>query len=175
MYLLQLFTDLHPVFTKNYLHHVHSNKILICEVHNVAQHTVETLRDPSIQTPLADSLYNSLFTDENQNVHALFNLKGSLHSITLNAKVGTRGNSLHKIKESLLKAKNKILECMAYNIASQNENGTLAGLINAFDLSSMEEYDSRAQKIFQLFDLYGLDTDHERDEWYGMKFTLKNV
>ena len=113
--MLQLFTDLHLVFTKNYLHCVDSDKILICEVHNATHHTAETLRDPSIQTLLADSLYNSLFTDKNQNVHALLNLKGSLHSITLNAKVGTRGNSLHKIKESLLKAKNKILECMAYN------------------------------------------------------------
>ena len=149
--MLQLFTDLHLVFTKNYLHCVDSDKILICEVHNATHHTAETLRDPSIQTLLADSLYNSLFTDKNQNVHALLNLKGSLHSITLNAKVGTRGNSLHKIKESLLKAKNKILECMAYNIASQNENGTLAGLMSAFDLSSIKEYDSHAQKISQLF------------------------
>ena len=175
VYLLQLFTDLHLVFTKNCLHRVDSNKILICEVHNVAQHTAETLRDPSIQTTLADSLYNSLFTDENQNVYALFNFKGSLHSITLNVKVGTRGNSLHKIKESLLKAKNEILECMAYNIASQNENGTLAGPMSAFDLSSIKEYDSHAQKISQLFYLYGLDRDHEANEWYDfkVKFTLK--
>ena len=36
---------------------------------------------------------------------------------------------------------------MAYNIASQNENGAFAGLMSAFHLSSMEEYDSRAQKI----------------------------
>ena len=66
---------------------------------------------------------------------------------------------------------------MAYNIASQNENGALAGLMSAFDLPSMEEYDSRAQKISQFFDLYGLDTDHEADEWYGFKVKLlwKNV
>ena len=61
---------------------------------------------------------------------------------------------------------------MAYNIASQNENGALAGLMSAFDLPSMEEYDSRAQKISQFFDLYGLDTDHEADEWYGFKVKL---
>ena len=172
VYLLQLFTDLHPVFTKNYPHCVERDKILIGEVHNITQHTAEILRDPSIKKLLANSLYNNLRTDENQNVHALFNLKGSLQSITLNAKVGTRGNNLHKTKESLLRAKNEILECMAYNIASQNENGTLASLMSAFNLSSMEEYDSHAQKISQLFYLYGLDTDHEADEWYRFKVKL---
>ena len=47
--------------------------------------------------------------------------------------------------------------------------------MSTFDLSSMEEYDSCAPKISQLFDLYGLDTDHEGDQWYGfkVKFTLK--
>ena len=50
-----------------------------------------------------------MFTYENQNVHETFNLKGSHHSIMLNSKVGTPGNDLHKIKESLLKAKNEIL------------------------------------------------------------------
>ena len=39
-----VFTDLQSIFSKIYLHCVDIDKILICEVHNGAQHRAETLR-----------------------------------------------------------------------------------------------------------------------------------
>lgn len=45
VYLFQLFEDLNPVFKTNCLYQVDNNKILICEMNNIAQDTAETLRD----------------------------------------------------------------------------------------------------------------------------------
>ena len=62
-----VFTDLQSIFSKIYLHCVDIDKILICEVHNGAQHTAETLR-----TQVSRHCLLTHYTTkcENQNVHA---------------------------------------------------------------------------------------------------------
>ena len=53
-------------------------------------------------------------------------MKDAVHIVTLNSKV-TRGVTLDKVKEKLVKSKMEILQCMADNILSLNGNdGSLA-------------------------------------------------
>ena len=77
VYLLQLFSDLHPVFPNRYLHQIDSDNVLICEVHCVAYGTASLLLHESLFTPLADALYNSLAEDQHGNITAEFDIKGS--------------------------------------------------------------------------------------------------
>ena len=56
IYLIQLFTDIHPVFANNYLHKVDSDKLLVCEAYSVAQKTATILKDPALETLKADEI-----------------------------------------------------------------------------------------------------------------------
>ena len=46
LFCLELFADFHPVFSNQYLHCVDSDRILSCEVYDVAQVTAKKLIDP---------------------------------------------------------------------------------------------------------------------------------
>ena len=93
MYLLQLFADLHPVFTKKYLQFVDSDKILACETSVVAKKTAtKRLDNQNLQTPKADALVESLSVDSNQTIFVEFEVKGHKHKAILNAKLSSRGN-----------------------------------------------------------------------------------
>ena len=168
IYLLQLFADLHPVFADSYLHHVDSDDILVCKVYEVAQQTTKELTDPELSNPLADSLFNSLSADLNNNIKAEFIVNNNNHSITLNTKV-TRHNTLNKMKSDLLKKKQQILQCMATNVIMQHEADSLMALMSAFNLESDEDYESRVTKVSALHGLYGTNTDHQLEDWCGFK------
>ena len=114
VYLIQLFADLQCIFTDSYLHRVDSDSVLICETYNVAQKTVQTLLNEELKTPNADALLEGLHSDRNQNIMADIKMKDAVHTVTLNSKV-TRGVTLDKVKEKLVKSKMEILQCMADN------------------------------------------------------------
>ena len=169
VYLIQLFADLQCIFTDSYLHHVDSDSVLICETYNVAQKTVQTLLNEELKTPNADALLEGLHSDRNQNIMADIKMKDAVHTVTLNSKV-TRGVTLDKVKEKLVKSKMEILQCMDDNILSLNDNnGSLAELMSAFDLSSEEDYEARASKVMSPYDVYCQDRVHDLEEWNGFK------
>ena len=88
-------------------------------------------------------------------------MKDAVHTVTLNSKV-TRGVTLDKVKEKLVKSKMEILQCMADNILSLNDNnGSLAELMSAFNLSSEEDYEARVSKVMSLYDVYCQDRVHD--------------
>ena len=169
VYLIQLFADLQCIFTDSYLHRVDSDSVLICETYNVAQKTVQTLLNEELKTPNADALLEGLHSDRNQNIMADIKMKDAVHTVTLNSKV-TRGVTLDKVKEKLVKSKMEILQCMADNILSLNGNdGSLAELMSAFDLSSEEDYEARASKVMSPYDVYCQDRVHDLEEWNRFK------
>ena len=169
VYLIQLFADLQCIFTDSYLHRVDSDSVLICETYNVAQKTVQTLLNEELKTPNADALLEGLHSDRNQNIMADIKMKDAVHTVMLNSKV-TRGVTLDKVKEKLVKSKMEIFQCMADNILSLNGNdGSLAELMSAFDLSSEEDYEARASKVMSLYDVYCQDRIHDLEEWNGFK------
>ena len=51
LFTLELFADLHSVLANQYLHVVDSDKILSCEVYNVAHKTAEILISSTLKTP----------------------------------------------------------------------------------------------------------------------------
>ena len=96
-------------------------------------------------------------------------MKDVMHTVTLNSKV-TRGVTLDKVKEKLVKSEMEILQCMADNILSLNSNDvSLAELMIAFDLSSEEDYVARASKVMSLYDVYCQERVHNLEEWNGFK------
>ena len=48
-------------------------------------------------------------------------------------------------------------------------NGSLAELMSAFDLSSEEDYEARASKVMSLYDVYCQDIVHDLEEWNSFK------
>ena len=165
--MLQLFADLHGISANQYLPHVDTDNILICEVHHIAKKTTGRLGSADLKTKRADDFLNSLATDEFQNITAEFWTKsGGNHNITLNAKITGCGNSLDKVKEAYLKVKTEILQCMIDNINDQNgSDESLAGLMPAFDLSTSEDYESGATRLSLLYDIYGVDTIYLMEKW----------
>ena len=133
---------------------------------HVAKKTTDRLRSDDLKRERADDFLNSLATDEFQNITAEFWSKGGNHSITLNAKITGRGNSLVKMKEAYLKLKTEILQCMIDNINDQNgSDESLVALMPAFDLSTSEDYESRATKLSLLYDIYRMNTMHLMGKW----------
>ena len=169
VHLIQLFADLQCIFTDSYLRGVDSDSVLICETYNVAQKTVQTLLNEELKTPNADALLEGLHSDRNQNIMADIKMKDVVHTVTLNSKI-TRGVTLDKVKEKLVKSKMEILQCIADNILPLDGNdGSLAELMSAFDLSSEEDYEARASKVMSLYDVYCQDRIHDLEEWNGFK------
>ena len=161
-----MFADIYDLFTNQFLHHVDNDTILISEVHNVAKTTAEKLNSPDLKTPRSNDFLKSLDSDECQNITAEFCIKEEKHKLTLNSKTTTRKNSLNKVKESCIKAKNEILECMVKNILDQNGNKeSLAALMSLFDLSTDEDLEDRKSKLSSLFDMYGINTTHKMEKW----------
>ena len=96
-------------------------------------------------------------------------MKDAVHTVTINSKV-TRGVTLDNVKEKLVKSKMEILQCMADNILSLNGNdGKLAELMSAFNLSYEEDYEARASKVMSLYDVYHQDRVHNLEEWNSFK------
>ena len=63
LFTLELFADLHPLFSNHYLHSVDSDKVLSCEVYAVARSTANKLVQPPLTTPKADKIFNNLHID----------------------------------------------------------------------------------------------------------------
>ena len=64
-----MFADLLKVYANQYLHHVDSDKLLVCESYAVAQNTADLLADiHNIATPNADAVINSLAVDQFSNI-----------------------------------------------------------------------------------------------------------
>ena len=59
-----------------------------------------------------------------------------------------------------METKAEILRVMSDNILDQNDDNSLAALMNAFDLSSEEGLDGRLEKVSAIYDIYGVDSDH---------------
>ena len=101
LFTLELFAYLHPVFANQYLHVVNSDKILSCEVFNIAHQTAQKLLSPTMSMPKADSIYNNLSVDKNDNVYvtlvSLDDDDAVPHSLLLNEKL-TRHRTFEKVK-----------------------------------------------------------------------------
>ena len=96
---MQLFADLHPVFTNKFLHCVDSDTVLLCEAYNVAEKTVNIIKDLALlKTPKADDFISNLDTDKFNNITVeLRTQENNVHKLTLNSKITGRGNSLEKV------------------------------------------------------------------------------
>lgn len=76
LFALELFSNLHSIFTNQYLHCVDNDRVLSCEVYAVAHCTAEKLIQSTLPTPNPDKIFNSLHLDQNNNV--LVTLEDSL-------------------------------------------------------------------------------------------------
>ena len=159
-YQLQLFADLHTLFGNACLQRVDSDgeKILSCEAYNIAKRTA--LQLGNVQTSLADDLLESRKEDENRNLVISFQLKNENHALRLNERLTTRGHTIAKLKQQLIKMKGEIIGCMVDNINDQNRESSLMALISVFNLSSDEDLVSRCEKLSELYDLYGIVNEH---------------
>ena len=172
IYLLQLFADLHPIFAYSYLHRVDSDHILLCEVQRIAIETANTFdNEETLPTPLANALYDNISTDDHSNIIAIFDIKGKKHRLALNTKV-TRSFSIEDVKAKLVDSKRGILKCMADNIRDQNDELSLSALMSAFDLLSEDDFDTRAEKVSALFDIFGTDSENSLEKWNGFEVKL---
>ena len=104
VFLLQLFGDLHPGFTNRYLHQAGSDEVLICEVHCVAHETANVLLDENLSRPIADTICDRLREDLLSNIFIDFEIKGTKHTVTYDAKV-TRSHILTCVKDKLTECK----------------------------------------------------------------------
>ena len=69
------------------------------------------------------------------------------------------------MKTELVETKAEILRVMSDNILDQNDDNSLAALMNAFDLSSEEGLDGRLEKVSAIYDIYGVDSDNMMEDW----------
>ena len=72
MYLLQLFSDLHHLYSNQYLHRVDSDAKIICESYNQAIKTADALKP--VESPKSAKLLELLTADEYGKVNATFDL-----------------------------------------------------------------------------------------------------
>ena len=94
-------------------------------------------------------------------------------SMLSDERLTNRNKSPQAMKQDLQEIKKGIINNMIENINDQNKSDSLLGLMSAFDLSSSEEYDSRADKISKMYDMYGVDNEHLVDEeWNGFKVNI---
>ena len=176
LFTLELFADLHPVFSNQYLHVVDSDKILSCEVYAVAHKTAERLLDPLLPTPKADNIYNNLSVDGNDNVLVtLVNPSASsdddndtpTHSHILNEKL-TRHRTFEDVKKEILETKSNILKRLHDNIVDQVDEDLIFFLFNVFDLNSREGLDEKIEEIRKLHQIYGKNKTHiVNEQWFG--------
>ena len=68
VFLLQIYTDLHPVFAGKYLSYIDKDDILVCEVYSAAPNNATLLSDANFETPLADHFLESLHVDPYNNI-----------------------------------------------------------------------------------------------------------
>ena len=98
-----MFADLKKGSANQYLHHVDSDKLLICEIYAVAQNATAPLADiDNIATSKADAILNNLAVDRFSNINLEIEMNDLIHKLTLNTKV-TRNFGLDPIKRSLFK------------------------------------------------------------------------
>ena len=90
LYLLQLFPDLHHLYSKASIFRVDSDTTIICESYNQVIKTVDALK--TVDTPKLAKLLELLSADEYHNVTATFDLGYSIHKIRLNEKITQHGN-----------------------------------------------------------------------------------
>ena len=142
VFTLELFADLH-IFANQYLHCIDSDKILSCEVYNVARSIASKLVRNNISTLKADKIHNNLFLDENKNVMiTLDDPLGGSHTQLLKEKI-SRNNTLSSIKDGLLTTKKQILKRLHNNIVDQTGTESIYNLLNVFDLTSQESKDEK--------------------------------
>ena len=85
LYLLQLFSDLHHLYSNQYLHIVVPDTTIICESCNQATKTAGALK--TVETPKSAKLLELLTADEYGNVTATFDLGDSIHEIRLSERI----------------------------------------------------------------------------------------
>ena len=90
LYQLQLFSDLHHLYSNQYLHRVDSDTTIICESYNQAIKTADALK--TVETPRSAKLLELLTADKYGNVTATFDLDDSIHEIRFNERITRRGN-----------------------------------------------------------------------------------
>ena len=90
MYLLKLFSDIHHLYSNQYLHRVDSDTTIICESYNQAIKTADALK--TVETPRSAKLLELLTADKDGNVTATFDLGDSIHEIRFNERITRRGN-----------------------------------------------------------------------------------
>ena len=90
LYLLQLFSDLHYLYSNVYLHGNDSDTTIICESHNQAIKTADALK--TVETLQSAKLSELLTGDEYDNVTVTLDLGDSIHEIRLNERITRCGN-----------------------------------------------------------------------------------
>ena len=180
LFTLELFADLHSVFSNQYLHCVDSDKILSCEVFDVAHRTANKLVDPSLKTPKADNIFKNLNVDNNNNICVTLknpdaaddNEEPSTHTHLLNEKL-TRHRTFEDVKEGLLSTKHNILHRLKENITDQVDNKSIFYLFSVFDLKSRESLDEKCDKLKALYEIYGKDNTHlVSEKWFDFEVSI---
>ena len=87
---------------------------------------------------------------------------------TLNEKLN-RHYTLQTIKDNLREIQNRVLDKLHDNIIVQNGEDSIFSILNVFDLTSRESLGDKLQKNSQLFRIFGEDTTHDVEEWFGFK------
>ena len=92
-------------------------------------------------------------------------MKGEMHKLTLNSKV-TRNFGLDQVKDALIKSKGEIISCMVGNIRDENGEDSLAAKMDVFNLEVHDDVQSRLDKLENLYDAYGQNTNVHVEKWF---------
>ena len=99
LFILEIFADLHSIFSNLYLQCVDSDKILSCKVFNVVKATTSKIVKDDLSTPKVEKIHDNLYLDKNKNVLVTFeDPLGGKHTQLLKEKI-TRKDTLDTMKE----------------------------------------------------------------------------
>ena len=71
---------------------------------------------------------------------------------------------MDSIRETCIKLRQEVLNCMINNILHQNDGDSIAGLFSLFDSSSDTSKESRIEKLLKLHAIYGTPVIHTMKE-----------
>ena len=117
-------------------------------------------------------VHDTMSEDQYQNITVKLTTNKQQYDVTLNTKV-TRQKTLESHKIDLLSIKDDTIDCLVNNIKDQVNEANLMTALSCLDLESSESFQARKSNMKKLYDLYGVDVEHEMgEEWNGYKINI---
>ena len=158
IYIIKLLKDVCGIFSVNYLRPVDRDTIMASESYNIAQNTAVAIEQ--METPCADDLLDSIWIDDNGNVHADVQHNDSVHTLRFSnyhkpSRSIPKESRLEQMKDELGKTKDEVLKNLKKNIQDQCSTDSMyynwSGLDFTIKGLSLDERVLRLDPLFQIF------------------------